>query len=170
MLFCSLSQKVIDCDTENTFYINAWIFPERPILDRHKCVDCILRYLVIRQITGILVSRQLRQHITVGIINITCLLQTERIRRTVFHHSLYLAFIVLIERNQLICAKSGTANHQQYQTHQKRLEHGSKDPCHRMEHDLPTAPAVIFARFLLLADIDFPAFLCGAPSARRSCG
>jgi len=39
-----------------------------------------------------------------------------------------------------------------------------------MEHDLPTAPAVIFARFLLLADINFPAFLCGAPPARRSCG
>ena len=36
--------------------------------------------------------------------------------------------------------------------------------------DLPTAPAVIFARFLLLADINFPAFLCGAPPARRSCG
>ena len=54
--------------------------------------------------------------------------------------------------------------------HQKRLEHGSKDPCHRMEHDPPTAPAVIFARFLSLADIDFPAFLCGAPPARRSCG
>ena len=61
----------------------------------------MFRNLFIRKITGILISRQLCNHISVHIIDKAGLLQTEGLQRTVFHCLVGHLLIFLIDRIQL---------------------------------------------------------------------
>ena len=92
---------IVHHDAENASHVDSGVLPEGTVFDGHKGIHRILRDLLIRQVTGILVTRQFSDDLAVGVINIAGFLQSEGVEIALGNDVLCLLPVIFIDGIQL---------------------------------------------------------------------